>query len=226
MNARTRDARELGELSAATTQAESAPNRPQDPEPDEEQELDSDLRLLARINEGDRQALHALYVKYYRRLVSFVHRMTGQADAAQEVVNDVMLVVWSTGRTFQGRSSVATWIFGIAYRKARKMAEKSRRWSERTLDADFDDWSELFADPEHFAQRVELEDLLEHGLAQLTAEQRAVVELTYFFGCSYEEIAAIAAVPLNTVKTRMFYARLKLKKLLFAPAGMSHSPQK
>lgn len=219
MNARTRDARKLEEPSAAKAQAESAASRPQGPEPEKERELDSDLPLLARINAGDRQALHALYVKYYRRLLSFVQRMTGQADAAEEVVNDVMLVVWSTGRTFQGRSSVATWIFGIAHRKARKMAEKSRRRSERTLNADFDDWSERFADPEHFAHRTELEDLLQHALGQLTAEQRAVVELTYFLGCSYDEIAAIAAVPVNTVKTRMFYARLKLKKLLSTPTA-------
>ena len=45
-------------------------------------------------------------------------------------------------------------------------------------------------------------------------EHRAVVELTYFYGCSYEEIAAIAECPVNTVKTRMFHARAKLKKLL------------
>jgi RNA polymerase sigma-70 factor (ECF subfamily) len=48
----------------------------------------------------------------------------------------------------------------------------------------------------------------------LSAEHRAVIELAYFYGCSYEEIAAIAACPVNTVKTRMFHARAKLKKLL------------
>ena len=53
-----------------------------------------------------------------------------------------------------------------------------------------------------------------HALRHLSAEHRAVVELTYFYGCSYEEIAAIAACPVNTVKTRMFHARAKLKKLL------------
>jgi RNA polymerase sigma-70 factor (ECF subfamily) len=174
----------------------------------------ADLALLADINRGDARALHTLYVKYYHRLLRFIHRITGQIDAAQEVINDVMLVVWKDGKSFAGRSTVATWILGIAYNKALKLAEKSRRWSDRAADVDFDEWSERFADPVELTQVTEVADLLEHGLRGLTSEQRAVVELTYFFGCSYEEIAAITNSPVNTVKTRMFYAREKLRRLL------------
>ena len=54
------------------------------------------------------------------------------------------------------------------------------------------------------------------GPGQLSPQQRAVVELTYFGDRSYEEIAAITACPLNTVKTRMFHARAKLRKLLLS----------
>jgi RNA polymerase sigma factor (sigma-70 family) len=174
----------------------------------------ADLALLADINRGDSRALHALYVKYYHRLLRFIYRITGQLDAAQEVINDVMLVVWKDGRSFGGRSTVATWILGIAYHKALKLVEKSRRWTDRLAGVDFDEWSERFADPEELSQVTEVQDLLEHGLRNLTSEQRAVVELTYFFGCSYEEIGAITNSPVNTVKTRMFYARQKLRKLL------------
>jgi RNA polymerase sigma-70 factor (ECF subfamily) len=173
-----------------------------------------DLSLLARINEGDTRALHVLYLKYYHRLLRFVQRITGQVDAAQEIINDVMLVVWRDGRAFAGRSQVATWILGIAYRKALKLAERSRRLAERTANVDFDEWAERFPASEELSLSVETEDLLERGLGLLNAEQRAVVELTYYFGCSYEEIAAITDSPVNTVKTRMFYAREKLRKLL------------
>ncbi|HEX5420984.1 MAG TPA: sigma-70 family RNA polymerase sigma factor [Gammaproteobacteria bacterium] len=173
-----------------------------------------DLSLLARVNEGDTEALRALYLKYYHRLLRFIQRITGQVDAAQEVINDVMLVVWRDGRAFAGRSQVATWILGIAYRKALKMAERSRRTAERTANVDFDEWAERFPAAEELSQSVETEDLLERGLGLLSAEQRAVMELTYYFGCSYEEIGAITDTPVNTVKTRMFYAREKLRKLL------------
>ena len=55
---------------------------------------------------------------------------------------------------------------------------------------------------------------LDLALSLLTPEQRTVVELTYMGGCSYQEIAAIVGCPVNTVKTRMFYARVQLRKLL------------
>jgi RNA polymerase sigma-70 factor (ECF subfamily) len=61
---------------------------------------------------------------------------------------------------------------------------------------------------------IEQRDLLDHALAVLPPEQRLVLELTYFLGHSCEEVAAITACPVNTVKTRMFHARRKLRELL------------
>jgi RNA polymerase sigma-70 factor (ECF subfamily) len=173
----------------------------------------TDLALLRRIDHGDRDALRKLYGTYYHPLLRFIYRITGRLDLAQEGVNDVMMVVWRNSRSFGGRSTVSTWLMGIAYRKALKALEASRRWSTRFAAVDFDDWverSELAAEPIN----EDLRDLLEEGLRHLSPEHRAVVELTYFYGCSYEEIAAIADCPVNTVKTRMFHARAKLKKLL------------
>jgi RNA polymerase sigma-70 factor (ECF subfamily) len=63
-------------------------------------------------------------------------------------------------------------------------------------------------------EHEDLRDLLDAALDRLSPDHRAVVELTYFHGCSYEEIAAIVDCPVNTVKTRMFHARAKLRKLL------------
>jgi RNA polymerase sigma factor (sigma-70 family) len=124
-------------------------------------------------------------------------------------------VVWRTSGTFRGRSKVATWIMGIAYRKALTLARDSRRWSDRRLSVpDFDSWIERSDVAEELSQGADLRDLLDHALRQLPEEQRAVVELTYFHGCSYQEIAAVMDCPVNTVKTRMFHARAKLKKLL------------
>ena len=57
-------------------------------------------------------------------------------------------------------------------------------------------------------------DWLDQGMRRLSPNQRAVVELTYFYGCSYEEIGAILSCPVNTVKTRMLHARAKLRRAL------------
>jgi RNA polymerase sigma-70 factor, ECF subfamily len=174
----------------------------------------ADLALLERIGNGDRDALHSLYTTYYHPLLRFIYRITGRLDLAQEGVNDVMLVVWRSSRSFGGRSSVSTWIMGIAYRKALKLKAASRRWTDRFAGAPFDDVIERSDGLAEQSDDGDLRDLLDEALRHLSAEHRAVVELTYFYGCSYEEIAAIAACPVNTVKTRMFHARAKLKKLL------------
>lgn len=182
----------------------------------------ADVALLGRIANGDRAALRELYGTYYHPLLRFIYRITGRLDLAQEGVNDVMLVVWRNGRSFGGRSSVSTWIMGIAYRKALKLLAASRRWTDRVAGTPLDELVERFDVPVEQSDDGDLRDLLDVALRHLSAEHRAVVELTYFYGCSYEEIAAIAACPVNTVKTRMFHARAKLKKLL--PALGKDSP--
>ena len=175
---------------------------------------ESDLALLARIARGDRDALHEIYTVYYHPLLRFIYRVTGQLELAQEGVNDVMMVVWRNAEEFARRSSVSTWIMGIAYRKALKLRERSRRWTDRFASVDFDEWIERSDVPAEPSDDGDLRDLLDQALQRLSAEHRAVVELTYFYGCSYEEIAVIAGCPVNTVKTRMFHARAKLRKLL------------
>jgi RNA polymerase sigma-70 factor (ECF subfamily) len=174
----------------------------------------SDTLLLARIAHGDRDALRELYTVYYHPLLRFIYRVTGQLELAQEGINDVMLVVWRSSESFGRRSTVATWIMGIAYRKALKLLEGSRRWTDRFASVDFDDAierSDVAAEP---TDDADLRDLLDQALRHLSPEHRAVVELTYFYGCSYDEIAVIANCPVNTVKTRMFHARAKLRKLV------------
>ena len=173
----------------------------------------ADLALLERVANGDREALRDLYGTYYHPLLRFIYRITGRLDLAQEGVNDVMLVVWRSSRSFGRRSTVSTWIMGIAYRKALKLLAASRRWTGRLANDPIEDLVERSILPAEHSDD-DLRDLLDEALRHLSAEHRAVVELTYFYGCSYEEIAVIAACPVNTVKTRMFHARAKLKTLL------------
>ena len=174
---------------------------------------ESDLLLLERIVQGDRVALHELYAAYHYPVLRFMQRITRSLELAQEGVNDVMLTVWRNGTSFGRRSSVSTWIMGIAYHKALKALASRQRWSSRfgfRID-DFEDRSEIAVDP---AEHGDLRETLHKALEGLSPAQRAVVELTYFGGYSYDEIAAIMGCGVNTVKTRMFYARAKMRKAL------------
>lgn len=173
---------------------------------------------LARIAAGDQVALKALYDLYYPRLARFLLRMHGDPETVIELINDVFWVVWTKAHDFRGEASVSTWILSIAYRKAARSLARRRPGhapSERALEERL-----LQHGHDGHAERVGDARDLERVLARLSPEQRAVVELTYYFGYSYGEIAAILDCPANTVKTRMYHARRSLRRLLeAAPDG-------
>jgi RNA polymerase sigma-70 factor (ECF subfamily) len=170
-----------------------------------------ELTLLRKVATKDRKAFETLYHLYYRRLFGYLLKMTRRAELVEEVLNDVMLAIWKGAASFDGRSRPSTWIFGIAYHKALKAL--ARRTEEQDGDPDRPDPVDR-DEPESLAARRELAGVLGRALGALSAEQRAVVELTYYYGLAYSEIAEIVGCPVNTVKTRMFHARRRLKELL------------
>ena len=137
--------------------------------------------------------------------------MTRQPGAIEEVLDDTMLVVWHRAATFNGRSKVSTWIFAIAHRKALKAL---RRWDEPLEEACAETLVESAPGPEQQSADAQTRAILLRALGALSVEQRAVVELTYFHGLGYREIAQIVDCPVDTVKTRMFHARRRLKAWL------------
>lgn len=173
---------------------------------------DDEQGLLARIAAKDRRAFETIYHRYYRRLFVYLFKMTRRADLVEELVNDVMMVVWQSAARFDGVSRPSTWILGIAYRKALKAL--SRRSREPVEEAPSRPFERVVEGPERLLVRREEATALGRALTHLSPEQRAVVELTYYFGYSYREIAGIVGCPVNTVKTRMFHARRRLRDVL------------
>ncbi|MBA5686651.1 RNA polymerase sigma factor [Rugamonas apoptosis] len=170
-----------------------------------------DACLLARIVAGDRRAFEQLYRAYFPRLGRFLGRMVRSVPLVEEVINDTMLVVWQKAASYDGSCKVSTWIFAIAYRKALK----GLRGSDEPVESDTDLYQagpEL--EPDHLLEGRQLRQVLERALAQLPLAQRVVMVLTYDHEMGYAEIADVVGCPVNTVKTRMFHARHKLKELL------------
>ncbi len=170
-----------------------------------------EIALIRKVAGGDMTAFETLFRRYYPRLRRFLERMTRRPQLVDEIVNDTMLVVWRKADTFNLRSKLSTWIIGIALRRSLKALERV----DDAIDFDPDATaSPAESGPEGNFLRQELRTRLSQALMSLSPEHRAVIELTYYEGCTYREIAAIVGCPIDTVKTRMFYARRRLKSLL------------
>jgi RNA polymerase sigma-70 factor (ECF subfamily) len=170
-----------------------------------------DARLLGRIAGGDRQAFERLYHLYFPRLTRFVNRSTRKLPLIEEIVNDTMLVVWNKAPTWDASSKVSTWIFAIAWRKARKALHR--------MDEPVDGMPDLLeagpdSQPDRQYALLRQRQAVDAALDALPADQRAVVQLTYFHDMAYADIADVMGCPQNTVKTRMFHARRRLAALL------------
>jgi len=176
---------------------------------------DRERELIARIGRGDRDAFRELYLQYHRRLARFLTRVTRRYEDAEEIINDTLWIVWQRAADFRDASQVSTWIMGIAYRRALNMIRRAAT-HERVMALEATDGDATVAEPGH---ALEQRQLLDRALALLPLEQRLVLEFTYYFDHSCEEVAQIMECPVNTVKTRMFNARRKLRAIL-AENGM------
>ena len=137
--------------------------------------------------------------------------MTSRRSVIEEVLNDTMLVVWRRCETYNGESKVSTWIFAIAYRTALKAM---RQQDEAADDSMLDEIVSDDLGPEQQHSERQMRAALARALAGLSAEQRSVLVLTYFHDLPYAEIAQIADCPVDTVKTRVFHGRRRLRALL------------
>lgn len=171
--------------------------------------------LLRRISAGDRDAFRELYLRYHRRLARFLARLTRGREDAEEVINDTLWIVWQRAADFRGASRVSTWIMGIAYRRALKLIRRAATHA-RAMVLEQAGGDAAAQDPHDATSNRQL---VEQALQSLPLEQRLVLELAYFLDHSCEEIAEIMECPVNTVKTRMFHARRKLRAFLSGDAS-------
>lgn len=178
----------------------------------EQSQTDPALEWIRRIAAGDREAFEQLYHAYQARVFRYLFHMVGNAQTAEELTNDVMVAAWKGAAGFQGQSKPSTWLLGIARHKA---LNELRRPRPEMVEAETASESVIAADnPEKAASRENLRRNIQNALRELPPDHREVMVLTFYQELSYNEIAEIMQCPVNTVKTRMFYARKKLQDVL------------
>lgn len=181
-----------------------------------------DVALIAALAAGEVEALGALYDRHARIVFALLVRITGERDAAEEILQEVFLRAWQHAHTFDdSRGTVRNWLYSIAHNLALNELRCRRRRPQlqprpASADPDGDDYAGNVAagsDPAVDAWCAVRNAELAQALDQLPPSQRAVL-LLYGEGFSQSEIAEKLGEPLGTVKSRMRRALGHLRETL------------
>ncbi len=178
--------------------------------------------LVERCRRQDGEAFAKVVDAYQNRVYGFVRRMVPNAEEAADVAQDVFIRAYQSFGRFDGRSSLRTWLFRIAYNlcvdRARKLKrsveESSLDWAgedDAAWEVPDDRW-----DPQKLVMDDEMQRIVEESLACMSDKLKTVLLLHDKEDFAYEEIAQTLSLPIGTVKSRLFLARAHLQKAVGA----------
>ncbi|MDH7568190.1 MAG: sigma-70 family RNA polymerase sigma factor [Armatimonadota bacterium] len=182
----------------------------------------ADRLLVERCKQNDIEAYAVLVDRYRNKILNYVARYSGAADA-EDLTQEVFIRAYLGIKNFRGRSSFQTWLFQIAnnvcvdrFRRARRervvcSLDHPIETDGGEVEREVPDWSN---NPEELAHGREMQEMVQRALLMLPEKLRAVVVLHDLQGMPYEEIAEILGIPVGTVKSRLFNARMELRKRL------------
>jgi RNA polymerase sigma-70 factor, ECF subfamily len=171
--------------------------------------------LIKLIATRDERALAALHRIMHQRIVAFAMKRLDDKTLAEEVMLETLFEVWKHAPSYAGTSRASTWILGIARNKS---YDKLRTHNPR-LEALSDEHLDIASDEVDGLERVaacERASALHDCIKQLSTVQRECVHLVFYQELAMEEIASMQNCPANTIKTRMFHARRKLRTCMEA----------
>jgi RNA polymerase sigma-70 factor (ECF subfamily) len=175
-------------------------------------------QLVEAAQRGDQEAFEALVVRYQDRIFRLVQRLVSGTEAVEDIAQEVFIRAYRSLRDFKGEASFYTWIYKIAVNLCRNFYRtRARRPGTEPLDEnDAGGFESAGPTPEEEVFRREFWEQLRRGLDELPAEQREAVVCCDLEGMSYEEMADVLAVPIGTVRSRIFRGRRALQQHLAA----------
>lgn len=189
----------------------------------------SDSALVARCQRADITAFNEIVSRYKGKIYNYLYRMTGSAEDAEDLTQEVFVRMYTNIGSFRAEASLSTWLFRIAgnlsvdaFRRGKKergltlsldapVAGSGDSDDGQSATRDVPDWSQ---EPGTLLGRKELGAHIQAALQKLPSKLRSAVVLHDIEGLAYEEIAQTERVPLGTVKSRIFNARVALREYL------------
>ena len=181
--------------------------------------MDADALLGARLVAGDDDALSEALDRYGPLVYGLARRVTASAALAEDITQDVFVELWRRPERFDPkRGSLRTFLAVQAHRRSvDAVRSETRRAKREALHHGFDQEERVVfarSEPEDSAERSLLVAEIREAVNHLPVEQRIVIELAYFGGCTHREIALELGIPEGTAKSRMRLAQKRLKPLL------------
>ena len=178
--------------------------------------------IIEKCKRGDQAAFDVLIRAYEKRVYNLAYRLSGSYDDANDISVDAFIRIYQAIKLFRGEANFSTWLFRIVtniYLDRRKRARNKQHLSlEEYIDLEENSVARQIESPlptpDAVAELRERSDTLQSVINTLPDYQRAMIVLYHTEGKSYEEIAAIMALPLGTVKSRLNRARLVLREKL------------
>jgi len=168
--------------------------------------------LLTQMAQGSEAALRDFYRAFESRIYAFAKIRLNDSHEAADLLNDIMWEIWRSAGKFEGRSSVSTWVFGIAHHKVIDYLRRIGKHPMEPLESTIVEQSDSNLD--EILLQKQLGKHLHHCMAKLTPDHRQTVHLAFFEDLTYREIGEITGSPEGTIKARMFHAKQALKRCL------------
>jgi RNA polymerase sigma-70 factor (ECF subfamily) len=184
--------------------------------------MEEDFELVERFKRGDERAFDSLVNRHYQRVCNILAHSFRPASNVEDLAQEVFIKAYNALRNYRGGAAFSTWLYRIAINVGldELRREKRRRFFSLPLkeggEGARDGTERLTSDDraEAAIERRELAELLEKAMRKLSQKHRIVFALREVEGFTYKEIAGVLKCSVGTVKSRLFHARLKLRRHL------------
>lgn len=185
--------------------------------------MEEDSRLVERFKSGEQGAFDELVKRHYQRVCNIIFHTVGRALSVEDLAQEVFIKAHNALPHYRGESAFSTWIYRIAVNvsldelrrhKRRHLFSFIRPGESETSRPEFEQAVPSPNQPDRALEEKELAEVLQAAMRTLPDKHRVVFTLRDVEGFSYQEIAKILRCSIGTVKSRLFYARAKLRDYL------------